>query len=238
MCCSHHVCLCDAHAKGALNTWGPQYIGLWDGAGLCGSGHQRGFLTERDGMVLAHSNFLRTEVTCDKPHTRQRRFRPCDPRSNSVQTQWLYFGKQGPPARGGGGSGRQLKKDGCSQCLEKPLAPAVPLPAAACATFWGLKPAWLPAGCWLIALMPVRAAAHHLLRGWSPSSIPLAVTPRAADAGWLASVMASTDRDDIILGWEPGTGGRGKGLAHLSSHVHLQFSLSISFQSGYSHVSY
>lgn len=138
----------------------------------------------------------------------------------------------------GGGSGRQLKKDGCSQCLEKPLAPAVPLPAAACATFWGLKPAWLPAGCWLIALMPVRAAAHHLLRGWSPSSIPLAVTPRAADAGWLASVMASTDRDDIILGWEPGTGGRGKGLAHLSSHVHLQFSLSISFQSGYSHVSY
>lgn len=149
MCCSHHVCLCDAHAKGALNTWGPQYIGLWDGAGLCGSGHQRGFLTERDGMVLAHSNFLRTEVTCDKPHTRQRRFRPCDPRSNSVQTQWLYFGKQGPPARGGGWQ-RQAAQERWMQSVPRETpGTRCPPPCSCLCNFLGAKTSVAP--CWLLA---------------------------------------------------------------------------------------
>lgn len=84
--------------------------------------------------------------------------------------------------------------------------------------------------------MRLRARSRLIAHGQAgaPGRAPLAVTPRVADVGWLAV----TEKGDITSVSEPGTRGPGKGLAHLSSDVHLQFSLSISFQSGYSHVSY
>ena len=133
--------------------------------------------------MLAHSNFLGREVTCDKPHIKEGRFRPCDLQSNSSHRDHGCILASGalPPEVGLAVAGTGQAGAGQSPCSLQQLGQAaretrmqsvpieVPVPgcppargspnAAAHGTFGGLKPVPLPPRSRLIALMHPKVPA-------------------------------------------------------------------------------
>lgn len=128
--------------------------------------------------------FLGREVTCDKTHVREGRFRPCDLQGNSthgdhgcilVSGALLCQVGVATAGAGWGGAGQSpLSPQQLGQAVRRTQtqsAPQIETPVPGCphtcgspgaathATFWGLKPVPLPPRSQLIVLMHPEAPA-------------------------------------------------------------------------------
>lgn len=143
-------------------------------------------------LVSPHGNYLGREVTCDKPHVREGRFRRCDLQSDSalgdsgcilargailcqvgVAVAGAGWGEAGQSPRSPQQLGQAARETRTRLApIETPVPSCPPQPAAppgtaARATFQGLKPVPLPPRSRLIALMhpevPALPPSHQRL---------------------------------------------------------------------------